>query len=160
MAKSTHSGPSFTDAELVDPVLPVVVRENLPSNRDRPVTRFQYGTLTELGGESSSAGSSSEQSSLNVSNLNKTPKQPRQEPAQTTESLSGPSQTGQDSTALSTGGNGPETEMESIEEYPPYQEWLKDDLIAECRERGLPVSGTKDDLAARLDEYDFELEAE
>lgn len=40
------------------------------------------------------------------------------------------------------------------EELPPYEEWRKDDLIAECNERGIDATGTKDDMAMRLMEYD------
>lgn len=36
------------------------------------------------------------------------------------------------------------------EEVEPYEEWVKDDLIAEAENRGLPKSGTKDDLIDRL----------
>lgn len=32
----------------------------------------------------------------------------------------------------------------------PYRSWSRRELVAECRARDLPTSGTKDELAARL----------
>lgn len=40
------------------------------------------------------------------------------------------------------------------EDLPPYEEWSKVDLVAEAEARGIDKSGTKDDLAMRLMEYD------
>lgn len=152
MAKSTvGGGPSFSDAELVDPDPPVVMKKHPPT-----VARFQVGTLSEVGGESSSVGSSSEPSSTEDPNSNELPTQIPLEHAHTTESPSGRSEKGQASGARSTGGNGPEMEKESTEEFPPYEEWLLADLQDECRNRGLTVSGRKDDLVARLEQYDGE----
>lgn len=46
------------------------------------------------------------------------------------------------------------------DEVPPYEEWNKPELAAECRERGLDSSGTKDDLVLRLMQDDEESEGE
>lgn len=43
---------------------------------------------------------------------------------------------------------------EQGETLPPYSEWKKDDLIAEAEARGLSKSGSKEELAKRLDDYD------
>lgn len=48
-------------------------------------------------------------------------------------------------------------EVESVEDETtasPYAEWTKDQLSDELQERGLPHSGNKDELIARLDESD------
>lgn len=41
-----------------------------------------------------------------------------------------------------------------VEEDEGYGTWSKDDLVAELQERGLPHSGNKDELIARLEESD------
>lgn len=38
----------------------------------------------------------------------------------------------------------------------PYEPLTKDELVEKCRERGLPVTGNKADLATRLREADAE----
>lgn len=40
------------------------------------------------------------------------------------------------------------------EELPPYEEWSRDELLTECKERHLSTDGNSDDLAMRLMEYD------
>ncbi len=42
------------------------------------------------------------------------------------------------------------------DEVPPYEEWSKADLVAECEARELPKSGTIAKLAARLEANDAE----
>lgn len=42
------------------------------------------------------------------------------------------------------------------DDIPPYAEWKLADLQAECRDRSLSSSGTKAELAARLDQWDAE----
>lgn len=49
---------------------------------------------------------------------------------------------------------GPTVDVDVESPEPPYGDRLKDDLAAECKARGLPVSGTKDDLIARLTDHD------
>lgn len=39
-------------------------------------------------------------------------------------------------------------------DLPPYTEWKLADLQQEAADRGLPTSGTKADLAARLEQWD------
>lgn len=55
----------------------------------------------------------------------------------------------------------PENDLESVsvdgdgdDDVPPYSDWIATDLAAECTRRGLPKSGTKPDLVARLEQYD------
>ena len=161
MAKITKAGgPSFSDDELNDPA-PSEVMLNHPPTVDRGdvvPTRFQVGTVSEVGG-ASSAGSNSDQSSSDGSNSSESQTQTRPGRARTMESLSSQSEEPTNSGAHSTDGVGPETETESTEdEVPPYEDWLKADLEAECRVRQLPVSGTKDELVARLYAYDAEAE--
>lgn len=43
---------------------------------------------------------------------------------------------------------------EAADEGDGYDDMLKDDLIAEAESRGLPTSGTKDELIARLRDND------
>ena len=155
MAKGTKSGPSFSDTELEDPDPPDTMLNNLPTV-DRPqVTRFQVGTLTELGGEQSSVGNNSGQSSRDGFSSNRTQRQPRRALAQTTENLSDPSPEGQDSTVNSMGGSGQGTEPESTE-VPPYEEWKYRDLQTECGQRELSGKGSFDDLVERLEQYDYD----
>lgn len=66
-----------------------------------------------------------------------------QPPAPTTEPPSTPDQTAS-SSAPSTDG----------ENADPYDGWLKEDLVDELADRNLPVSGTKAELLARLQEND------
>ncbi len=47
-----------------------------------------------------------------------------------------------------------EVEAELLEPEEGYAGWIKADLAAELEERGLPHSGTKDELIARLEEHD------
>jgi hypothetical protein len=44
-------------------------------------------------------------------------------------------------------------------ELPPYTEWSHDDLVFECRERGLSEEGSDDELAVRLLENDDEADS-
>lgn len=159
MAKSTVvNGPSFSDEELLDPVMTETVKNHLPSNPDRPVFREEFGTIVVTGGESSSHGNSLDQSSSSGRKPSKRQRPTHLGLVQTTENLSDHSQTGEVSDADSTDGNGSETEKESTEDsdIPPYDEWSKDDLITECRNRKLAVSGTKPELVTRLEDFDFE----
>lgn len=48
----------------------------------------------------------------------------------------------------------PEGTSEGGEEVEPYGEWNKDDLVAEAGARNLSTSGTKAELAQRLEEND------
>lgn len=141
MAKSTkYGGDSYTETELADPNPPVRIRRAM------------------LGGEQSLVGTDSSEPLSNESQSNAPETVNRQEPAQTTESLSG--QTDKvDSIVNSTDGDGPETEMESSE-IPPYTEWEYRELQAECKERGLTATGSTEELIARLEEFDDEQYAE
>lgn len=144
MAKSTKAhGPTFTDAELSDPVPSEVMKQHATPK----VTRFM------IGGEPQSVGSNSSQSSDDESSSNETLRKDPQEPALTTESPSSQPQTETATDVASTGGNGLETDKES-DDVPPYEDWSVKDLKAECEIRGLLVSGNKSDLISRLDEDD------
>lgn len=152
MAKSTRGGgPSFSDDELQDPTPPEVMLKHPPTVNP---TRFQYGTLTQIGGELESVGNNLDQFYSDDPNSNETRKQSPQGPAQTTENHSNQSATETDSTADSTDGSGPETEKESTEDVPPYEEWEYRELQAECKERGLPATGSAESLVAELYAYD------
>lgn len=155
MAKITHSGPSFSDDELSDPDLPTVVRENLPANEDRPVTRFMFGISDAKEGDESSVGSNLSPSSGDASSSSKTGKGTPQDPAPGAESPS--DQLGQEPSddALSTDGGIPETEMESgDEDVPPYFKWGYRELQAECKVRELVATGSHEELVARLEKFD------
>lgn len=69
-----------------------------------------------------------------------------QSPAPTTENLSETDQTAY-GTAPSTGG-------EKADRRAEYEDWTKEDLQAELERRDLPKSGNKDELVARLVDYD------
>lgn len=154
MAKITSSGPSFSDNELSDPDLPRTVQQNLPSNRDRPVTRFMFGISDAEGGEELSAGNNSSQSSRDEFNSNSQQTVNRQKPVPDVENPSVHS--GQESSddALLTDGNIPEMEMASDDEVPPYSEWSYRELQAECKVRELVATGTHDELVDRLEKFD------
>lgn len=167
MAKSTrNSGASFTDEELSDPVPPQTVMDHLPSNQDRSVGpvvhRAMIGNLIE-GGDQSSVGSNSSQSSEDGTSSKKLPSQTPQEGAPDAENPSNPSGWAPGDVADSTDGSIQETETEfdeddvdDEEEYdvPPYEEWDYRDLQAECKERGLPATGSSEELVRRLVESD------
>lgn len=142
MAKSTGEGASFTPAELRDPDPPIRVR------------RAELGRVDQLAGTDSSERLPKEQQSNAQETVN------RLEPAQTTGSHSSQTDT-VDSAADSMDGVGQTTETESSEEeLIPYSEWTNNELQEECRARELPVSGRKDELIARLEAYDSELESD
>lgn len=44
----------------------------------------------------------------------------------------------------------PRAEEDAEEDGDPYTSWTRKDLAAECKARGLPVYGSKDELVARL----------
>lgn len=44
----------------------------------------------------------------------------------------------------------PTVEVLSDDEVPPYEEWSRDELLAECRERELDTTGNNKALIARL----------
>lgn len=54
------------------------------------------------------------------------------------------------------------TDLDGDGEVTGYEEWTKDDLASELERRGLPKTGNKADLVARLtdDEYEAEEVAE
>lgn len=47
-----------------------------------------------------------------------------------------------------------DTDVDGDGQTTGYELFTKDDLIAECKTRGLPVTGNKPDLVARLQESD------
>jgi len=142
MARITAGGgPSFNDHELNDPDPPLVIR------------RFM------LGDDDVSLGDNSPPSGQSESWSNAGATADSQSPARTTENPSdNPPTEAANFTAPMTGGDGPETEQPSSDEVPPYEEWTVAELKDECHKRGLPVSGTKAELADRLYDND-ELEA-
>lgn len=141
MAKSTRAGgATFTQHELADPHPPFAI------------TRAELGRVDQLAGTDYSGPLSSE----SQSNAPETPS-PRG-PVHTMESLS--SQTGQGpegSSADSTDGVG---QMETTNQYDEWNECTVEELREECRERGLAVSGRKDELIARLQQNDAESSSE
>lgn len=50
------------------------------------------------------------------------------------------------------------SEQDEAAEQDPYTDFTKDDLVAELERRGLPKSGNKDELVARLTEDDAKTE--
>jgi hypothetical protein len=163
MAKSTKGGgPSFSDDELQDPQPPEVMLRNPPTvdRGDAVPVRFQIGTMTEVGGERTSVGNSSDQSSSDESSSSKRATRNRQEPAQTMVNRSGQSpEEVEDSAASLTDGSGQETDQESTEDdLIPWadESWSYRDLQLECKERNLSASGSQAELVARLEEYDAE----
>lgn len=143
MAKTTRaSADSYTAEELADPVLPIRIQR------------------AELGRVDQSAGTDSSEFSGRGQNQSNDPNVSPQGLAPTMENPSGQSQSNQESsTAPLMGGDTQTTEKESDEEeILPYSEWTKEDLVAECREREIPVSGTKSELVARLEENDTTFE--
>lgn len=132
---STGTSDSYTETELADP---------------HPPIRIQRAVL---GGESPSVGTDFSEPLSNESQSNELGNPSPQEPALTTESLSGQTAT-EDSTVNLTDGDGPETETVSAEEIPPYSEWTYKELQAEAKERGLMATGSTEELIARLEEFD------
>lgn len=146
MAKNTMGGPSYNDHELNDPSPP-------PEVHEFKIQRFQLGDDDVSVGDNSLPSGQSESWSSGGETADP------QSPAQTMENPSGNLPKGQESsTAPSTAGNGLETELPPSDEIPPYEEWTVAELKDECHKRGLPVSGTKAELADRLYDND-ELEA-
>lgn len=134
MAKSTRAGgPSFTPDELADPHPPVVIRRAM------------------LGGEPSSVGTHSLESSENEQQSSGQEMLDLREPVQTTENPSPPTE-GADSVVDSTDGDG-QTEMPK-----PFDEMSKDELKELCREYNLPVSGTNAELIERLENFESQME--
>lgn len=155
MAKTTKAqGPSFSDDELSDPHPPVQVKRAILGQNPE---ELQRGELTESEGiersDESSVGTVSSQPSSSGTRSSEQTKQTRQEHARTTESRSGPLET-EDSTALLTGGHGQRTQQPQSDELENYEEWSKEELQEELRQRGLAVSGNKNELISRLREND------
>lgn len=48
----------------------------------------------------------------------------------------------------------PDFDTDELDDAPPYEQWKKDELVAEAKERDLDSNGTKDELVARLYEDD------
>ena len=139
MAKITHGGPSYNEHELNDPDPPLEIK------------RFQ------LGDDDVSLGDNSPPSGRKEYRQNDGETAGRLWPAQTTENPSGKLQEeGTSSTARSTDGNGQSNAAAPSDEVPPYEEWKVPELKEECRVRGLPVSGTHDELVNRLYDHDVQ----
>lgn len=97
-----------------------------------------------VGGGQAWDGNSSTTSSEPIEPTKSDSEQSLQSPAPTTEPLSSPGPE-ESSTVPSTDGSGA---------GDPYDDWLKEDLVAELADRDLPVSGNKPELIARLREDD------
>lgn len=132
---STGTADSYTEHEKSD--------ENPPPRIQRAM----------LGGDTPLVGTDSSEFSQSDRPLSEPESHNRRAPARTTENLSAQMDKA-DSTVNLTDGDGPETETESVEDVPPYEQWTYAELQAECKERQLSAKGSTDELIARLKESD------
>jgi hypothetical protein len=136
---STGTADSYTEHELSD--------ENPPVQ----VTRAMLGRVDQS--PEKTDGLDSSPSSEKTQQSDGPNKQESPQPVPNAENLSSPEE--ESSTVRSTDGNGQESGQ--TEETATYDEWSYAELQAECKDRDLLATGKKEDLIARLVDYDNEL---